>query len=48
MEPIHPKGCGRDSEIFPIKSYVIATGGYNYYFQVARKVDADSKSPKAK
>lgn len=30
---------GKDSEIFPIKSYVTATGGYNYYFQLARKVE---------
>ena len=30
---------GKDSEIFPIKSYFTATGGYNYYFQLARKVE---------
>lgn len=30
---------GKDSEIFPIKSYFTATGGCNYYFQVARKVE---------
>jgi len=30
---------GKDSEIFPIKSYFTATGGYNCYFQVARKVE---------
>lgn len=30
---------GQGSGIFPIKSYFTATGGYNYYFQVARKVE---------
>jgi len=30
---------GQGSEIFPIKSYFTATGGNNYYFQVARKVE---------
>lgn len=30
---------GKDSEIFPIKSYFTATGGFNCYFQVARKVE---------
>lgn len=30
---------GKDSEIFPIKSYFTDTGGYNCYFQVARKVE---------
>lgn len=29
-----------ESENFPIKSYFTATEGYNYYFQVARKVEA--------
>lgn len=30
----------KESENFPIKSYFTATEGYNYYFQVARKVEA--------
>jgi len=30
---------GKNSEIFPIKSYFTATGGYNCYFQIARKVE---------
>ncbi|SDH96459.1 sensor histidine kinase [Desulfosporosinus hippei] len=30
---------GQGSEIFPIKSYFTSTGGNNYYFQVARKVE---------
>ncbi|AET70819.1 putative signal transduction protein with a C-terminal ATPase domain [Desulfosporosinus orientis DSM 765] len=32
--------AGKDSIILPMKSYEKATGGYNYYFQLVRKVEA--------